>query len=342
MKRPLLLLALAALLAAPASARRDVFPMQNAVSRRDVVRFWFDDLEPADPGWTRGDLTVMISPHFRPSQRMAYSGSYSWWCGTAELTGYGNNWDDRLDVPPITTTAERASWGTIKERYRDEPAPRDGGPLRDPPHPLFSFAYRNDTEPGYDFTYVYDDVESGWLCTPSIPYPAGHYWHVVESMCRAVRGSHVRVNTSVDAPGFVPPGVQNWLMTPLLDLWPVLSCSISFAIQCFTPTVDYDYWAEEATRDGGEHWTQLHVWWGDQCGWGYGPCDHFFVARNVVGFAAPGPRAFRWTYYTTENGAGPGNCGNAGIVPDDIGFRGEPVARGGDPGSWGRVRSLYR
>jgi len=419
-KFTLLSLALAVLVAVPASARREVHPMPAVRDTRPTQWIWFDDLEPADPGWTHGDVSTTASPHFHASHYMAYSGTRSWWCGSAELHGYGNNWDDRLDIPPITTAVEQTSWGSIKARYRDEPTSREGGRSRDAVYPLLTFAYRNDSEPGYDFTYVdaesagafvhlnrgydgvhpwstaafylgdkdspcvcrfrfvsdgvwsdedgfynstfgafmcdeisiwdyysgagyfYDDVESGGLCMPSIPEAAGDYWHIIENRCKAWSNPHVWVNTGVDTPGFVPPGVRNWLMTPTVDVSGVVYCGTNFILQLFTPTVDNDYWTEEITTDGGASWTVLHVLWGDQCDVGYGPCEHFQGGDNLTPFLPAATIALRWVYYSTDNGAGPDVCSNAGIVLDDIGIYEWGTSHKGDATSWGRVRSLYR
>lgn len=57
----------------------------------------------------------------------------SWWCGVVDTSyaggdGYGNDWDERLDVPPVDWTGYM--------------------------YPVITFMYRNDTEPAYDYSYV--------------------------------------------------------------------------------------------------------------------------------------------------------------------------------------------
>jgi hypothetical protein len=63
---------------------------------------------------------------------MAFGGSgQSWWCGTFDYDldgGYGNSWDDRLEIPP--TDLSTASY------------------------PVLTYAFRHDSEIGYDYTYV--------------------------------------------------------------------------------------------------------------------------------------------------------------------------------------------
>jgi len=49
-------------------------------------------------------------------------------CGWASAPGYGNNWDQRLDLPPITWTGLSGV--------------------------VIQFRYRCDSEPSYDYTYV--------------------------------------------------------------------------------------------------------------------------------------------------------------------------------------------
>jgi len=420
MGRLILVLLLSAFVAASASARHDLHPARDVTDASRIVWFWFDDLEPEDAGWAHGDFTAVATPHFHVSTYMAYARGHSWWCGTFDYDadgGYGNSWDDRLDVPPVITAVEPTSWSAIKARYRESPAPERS---RDPIYPVITLAYRNDTEPGYDFTYVdaesagafvhlnrgfdgvhpwgmtgfylgnkdspyvcrmrfvsdgawsdedgdylsvggacmfdeimvwdyysgtvyfYDDVESGGLCMPSVPGAAGDYWHILENSCKAWSDPHCWANAEPDTPGFVPPGVQNWLTTPMVNLSNAATCTTYFVIQFFTPTVDNDYWTEEMTTDGGVTWTQLHAWWGDQCDSGYGPCDHFGGIADDVSSLLPGTLgAHRWTYHTTDNGAGPDVCGCAGITLDDIGFYGHSYLDRGATG-WGRVRSLFK
>ena len=121
---------------------------------------WHDDMESGVNGWSSADLTVGVAPHFHWDTYMAYEGEYSWWCGNFDYDangGYGNGWDDRLELPPIDVepvAVEDMSWGGIKARYRDDTP--ENGPMRarDPVFPVLTFAYRHDSEQGYDFTYV--------------------------------------------------------------------------------------------------------------------------------------------------------------------------------------------
>jgi hypothetical protein len=124
-----------------ASARQSLYEPRQI---REVTRsdwFWVDALEPEDPGWEHGDYTATAVPHFHLDTYMAYGGAgYSYWCGNFDYDadgGYGNGWDDRLDCPPAPWT------GFI--------------------YPVITFAYRNDTEPAYDYSYVQADSFGVWV-----------------------------------------------------------------------------------------------------------------------------------------------------------------------------------
>jgi hypothetical protein len=97
--------------------------------------FWEDDIEGDTSEWSTYDFSSGATPHFHADTYMAYEGDYSWWCGTFAYDGdggYGNSWDDRLDIPQLDLTAAT--------------------------YPILTYAFRHDSESGYDFTYV--QVES--------------------------------------------------------------------------------------------------------------------------------------------------------------------------------------
>jgi hypothetical protein len=361
---------------------------------------WFDNLDPESAGWTHGDYTAPPVLRFQVSQYHAYDDGTppphnSWWCGTFDYDtdgGYGNHWDDRLDVPPTDWS------GAV--------------------YPMISFAYRSDTEEGFDFTYVqakalgvyvnlnsgysgvipwstsefdlsdkdnpaicrfrfvsdcgwsdqdglyqsdggafhcdniriwdfftgdddlfYDNVESGGLCTPSVPAPAGDYWHIGTSLCKSFSGAGYWANTEPDTPGFVPPSVQNWLRTPMVGVSSTVTCTVSFVFQYFTPTVDCDYWTETVHLDGVG--TQLHALWGDQCDDGYPTCAHFLASTDITALLPASQAQYEWTYYSTDNGAGPDVCQCAGITLDNVGFHGTQLSAA-EKTSWSTVKALYR
>jgi hypothetical protein len=106
------------------------------------------------------------------------------------------------------------------------------------------------------------------------------------------------------------------------------------------PTVDDDYWTEDVTTDGGASWNMTGAWWGDfgQCdGWGTSGINGVDISPFLPGTSFK----FRLTFYTTDNGCGPGAAGGAGIMLDDIwleDWTGSPVERT----TWGQVKAMYR
>ena len=95
------------------------------------TEFWFDDIESGVNGWTSEDFSAGAAPHFHVDTYMAYEGTHSWWCGNFDYDtdgGYGNSWDDRLVIP--TTDLSAATY------------------------PILTYAFRHDSEMGYDYTYV--------------------------------------------------------------------------------------------------------------------------------------------------------------------------------------------
>ena len=133
MNRVILVLAVVALAASVTSARVEHATPTNELrgpSRANVL-YWYDDIESGEGSWTHRDNTATSVPHFHVDTYLAYEGSNSWWCGNFDYDadgGYGNGWDDRLTIP---TTDVSAAY-----------------------YPILTFAYRNDSEPAYDFTYV--------------------------------------------------------------------------------------------------------------------------------------------------------------------------------------------
>lgn len=100
---------------------------------------WQDDIESGTNGWTHGDFTATAVPHFHVDTYMAFSGS-SWWCGSFAYDtdgGYGNNWDDRLDIPSTDWTGYT--------------------------YPIITYEYRCDSEYGYDYTYAQAESSGGWV-----------------------------------------------------------------------------------------------------------------------------------------------------------------------------------
>ncbi len=131
MKNLIIAVAVLALFAGMATARgpqeADRVLYDGQKTRGDVV--WYDDMETGAPGWTTGDDSAQPI-YWHIDSYMAYSGN-SWWCGDLSITadgGYGNSWTQYLTSPYI-------SWAGYS-------------------YPVVTYAFRNDSEPAYDFSYV--------------------------------------------------------------------------------------------------------------------------------------------------------------------------------------------
>ena len=362
-------------------ARDAITRVREFESARPESTAWTDDIESGEGDWTHGDKTVGAAPHFHTDTYMAYEGGTSWWCGNFDYDedgGYGNNWDDRLDIPVTDWTGYT--------------------------YPVIRFWERHDSEPDFDYTYVqaessgiwismnrgyhntttwdrkeyylgwydnpavirfrfvsdgawsdedgnnsvggaficdnieiidyvttdvlfWDDVESGGLCTPSVPGAAGDYWRIAESTCQAYSDPHVWVVAHPET-NLVQPNVQNWLQTPVVDisaLEPVDACTLWTIFQFWIPAASGGGWTEQVTTDGGDTWNDAGAWYGDQCGYGYAPCDHFRFSIDLTPWLpGTGEVAVRWVVSSGDDGieADP-LCSyeSAGITIDDTWFQ---------------------
>ncbi len=139
MRTAIIVLAVAVFSVAGASARSDQQRPIIATSvssmaperARGIVTLFFDDMESGENGWTHIDNTAAGELRFHVDSYLAYDGSYSWWCGTFDYDangGYGNDWLDALCIPPTDISGAT--------------------------YPTLTYAYRHDSEIGYDFTFV--------------------------------------------------------------------------------------------------------------------------------------------------------------------------------------------
>jgi len=134
MKRLVIVLAIMALFAGMATAKLTVatptYELQGPSRENEV--FWFDDMEGDVSGYSSVDFTAGATPHFHLDTYMAYEGTgMSWWCGTFDYDtdgGYGNGWDDRLNIPTLDLSAAT--------------------------YPILTYVFRHDSEVAYDFTWV--------------------------------------------------------------------------------------------------------------------------------------------------------------------------------------------
>ena len=128
--------------------------------------FWYDDMESGDNGWTHGDWTATGDPpRFHVDSYMAYGGSgSSWWCGSFDYDadgGYGNSWYEYLDIPATDVSSSGA-------------------------YAVLTFAFRYDSEPTYDFTFIQAESLGAWKDLESFDgygawYDFGQYGYLVGS-----------------------------------------------------------------------------------------------------------------------------------------------------------------
>ncbi len=386
---------------------------------------WHDDMESGTNGWWSVDLTAGAVPHFHWDTYMAYEGM-SWWCGTFDYDsdgGYGNSWDDRLKLPPIyanPVAVEKVSWGVIKALYRDGSSGDRSGRTRNPVMPILTFAYRHDSESGYDFTYVqaesngvyvnlnrgydgrqawtdigpygfdltdYDDplqvrfrfisdgawsdedglymsVAGGFAvdnikvydfgtgevlfydsepglregeCMPGVPGAAGDFWHLIDRACPAYSDPHSWWCGDDSDTSFVPPNLQNGLLSPVVDFYGAYSCTCYFAMHFAVPTVDNDYVALYGTVGSGYY--GIAAYWGDfeACdGWGSTAFNTGFDIGQFGG-GITYQAGMLFVMYTTDNGCGPAGGGDAGIMLDDLWI----CTDGAQPWEGERTANLY-
>jgi len=133
MKNLFIVLAVLALCVGAASAKlTEATPTYElSTPDRGNAVIWFDDMEGDVSAYSTADFSAGASPHFHADTYMAYEGTYSWWCGNFDYDtdgGYGNSWDDRLVIPTLDLSAAT--------------------------YPILTYAFRHDSETGYDYTYV--------------------------------------------------------------------------------------------------------------------------------------------------------------------------------------------
>jgi hypothetical protein len=388
-------------LAATATAKKTVAGYTadvDALSSRSPVVLYFDDMEGGTAGWTSVDNTATAATHFHLDTYMAYEGTYSWWCGTFDYDtdgGYGNSWDDRLTIPTLDLSGAT--------------------------YPILTYAFRHDSETGYDYTYVqaeslgvyvdlnrgydgtqpwtdiglygfilqtydnplnarfrflsdgawsdedglyasvgggfacdmvkvfdyyggyvyfYDDGESGGLCVPGIPATSGDFWHIIDRCCPAYSDPHSWWCGDDADTTLIPANLNNSLISPAISIVGSATCTLRFLLHAEVPTVDNDYWTEHVSVDGGGTWVQTGAWWGD-----FGQCDGWGtsgIGGTDISLLLPGTMfQFKLTFYSTDNGCGPGAAGGAGIMLDDTWLE-DWTGSAVEETSWGSIKAMYR
>ncbi len=365
-------------------------------NRFNTVFAYFDMTDVT--GFTTVDNTATSVPHFHVDSYMPFDGTDHWWCGNFDYDadgGYGNGWDDRLQIPvtdvtgatyPVLTFAhyfsselgwdftyvqakqggayvdmnsgysgiiaggtwvDLGSYGFVMTGYDNPIDARfrfisDGNTSdEDGLYMSVGGAYMVDNIKIFDFyggaVYFLDDVNSGGLCVPAIPGSAGDYWHLVNDICSSVAIPSWWCGDDADT-SLIPPGLNNSLITPVVDITNAVTCTLRTALHAEVPTVDNDYWVNDAIIDGELYY--LSAFWGDfeQCG-GFGTAG--LNGNSLDDYLPASTVQYKLTFHTTDNGCGPGAAGGAGINLDDTwveGVFGDPV----EESSWGSIKAMYR
>ncbi len=121
---------------ARSSGAEDAVPghhVRRDSGERSPVIIFFDDMEDGEGDWTHVDNTALAVPKFHLDTYYSYERGNSWWCGEqnghfAGGDGYGNDWDQILDLPPLDISSAV--------------------------YPILEIAFRCDTEDSYDLVYV--------------------------------------------------------------------------------------------------------------------------------------------------------------------------------------------
>ncbi|MCD4691200.1 immune inhibitor A [bacterium] len=194
-----------------------------------------------------------------------------------------------------------------------------------------------------------DDAEGGTAqCTPSIPEPAGDWWHIHEDYCSSAAYGYGLdplcwwCGDESDST-LIPSGLRNWLQTPYIDRETTYGyarwCTFRFAIHPEVPVGQGDYWTEEITWNSGATWYLSGTWWDD-----FGECGGLAAYGLAgLGFYADGfgHAAMRWTFYTDDDGCGPGAAGSAGISLDHTWLEADQYGLR-RPSSWEVIREIAR
>ncbi|MCK4680806.1 hypothetical protein KAT82_06745, partial [bacterium] len=168
----------------------------------------------------------------------------------------------------------------------------------------------------------------------------GDWWHIIDRCCPAYSDPHSWWCGDDSDTSLIPPNLNNSLISPAVNIAGSLICTLRMLLHAEVPTVDNDYWTEEVTVDGGANWVQTGAWWGDfrQCdGWGTAGIAGVDISDFLPGTAFQ----FKLTFYTTDNGCGPGEAGGAGIMLDDTwleSWSASPV----EQQSWGSIKAMYK
>ena len=141
MKNLIIAVAILALVASVAGARSGAERVDYELGGETMqptrnVWYFFDDMDMGENGWTHVDYTAATQPiYWHVTDYLVANGTYAYFCGIEPPSGlpgdlnadggYGNSWDQRLDLPAVDWTGAY--------------------------YPLLSYSYRFDMELGFDY-----------------------------------------------------------------------------------------------------------------------------------------------------------------------------------------------
>ena len=269
------------------------------------------------------DVSGAVQPVLEFAYRTDTESEYDFACVEAESSGVfvrlspklwgGQGWQSMPAIPIAPTVCDdplRARFRFVSDSaWSDE----DGG------HDSDGGGFYADNIRVYDYydgtTLFYDDGESGGLCTPAVPQASGDWWHRVERSCASYSEPSCWWCGDDGDTSLLPPGLDNSLTSPPIDISGSLICTLRFLVHAQIPTDD-DFWTEEVSTDGGVTWYMTGAWWGD-----FGECDswggHGIDGVDLTPYLPGDVLMFRISMHTSDNGCGPGSLGGAGIALDD-------------------------
>ena len=190
------------------------------------------------------------------------------------------------------------------------------------------------------YVFFYDDEPGDDECTTGVPSSAGDWWHIIDRACPAYSDPHSWWCGDDADTSLVPPSLNNSLISPAVNIVGSVTCTLRSLIHAEVPTVDNDYWTEHVSVDGGATWTGVAAYWGD-----FGQCDGWgtsgIACTDISPFLPGTAFHFMVTFYTTDNGCGPGVAGAAGIMLDDTWLE-DWTGSAVEETSWGSIKAMYR
>jgi len=192
------------------------------------------------------------------------------------------------------------------------------------------------------YVYFFDNGDDQVGMVPEVPGAAGDFWHVIDRACPARSDPHSWWCGDDADTSLVPPMLQNALFSPVVDISAAAACTAHFAQHFATPTIDNDYMSIFVSAGAGYYSTG--GWWGD-----FGTCDGWGGTALNIGFDMTqfdvppyGMGGIALVMYTTDNGCGPGDAGDAGMMIDDVWFEGPLAGTPVEESSWGSIKALYK